>query len=504
MFKQFNIVYVLSMSFISGVLIGSFFSWNFLSPVIIIIDVVFLLIGRVFNLKIVKKYAIYFVCSGVILSIGILYVQGAQKHVSEINKFNLPANIVVDGYIDKEPEQKLKNQNLVLNAKKINIDGKNHDIYERVLIITDPYPNYEYGQILQVKGKIDKPKNFDNSFDYVKYLEKQKIYSVIYYPKEIQQNEKQQFGLLKHVLVNAKIQIFKIKNAFQDSINRSIPEPSAAFINGILLGNQTGIDQDLKYDFSRTGMTHIMAISGYNVTIIAKIVVSILVLFMMRQKAFWFTVICIIIFTIMVGAESSIIRAAIMGIIVLIARQTGRIGSPHVALSLAASAMLAFNPTLLRFDIGFQLSFMATVGIIYISPIFGNKMNFLYDFPLLRETIAMTISAQLCVLPLLMYYFKTLSIISLFANAIILPVIPYAMFLGFCAGLTGIIFEPLGYFFGTVTWIISSLVLKIINILSEIPGATISISIKWYSVIIFYLLLFIFYKITSKKNENTN
>src|SRR3989344_5660992 len=194
MFKQFNIVYVLSMSFISGVLIGSFFSWNFLSPTILIIDVVILFVGHALNPKMIKKYAIYFICSGLVLSIGILHVQRAQKHVSEINNLNLPANIIVDGYVDKEPEQKLKNQNLVLNAKKINIDGKNHDIYERVLIITDPYPNYEYGQILQVKGKIDRPKNFDDSLDYEKYLEKQKIYSVIYYPKEIQLKEKKQFG----------------------------------------------------------------------------------------------------------------------------------------------------------------------------------------------------------------------------------------------------------------------------------------------------------------------
>jgi len=262
--------------------------------------------------------------------------------------------------------------------------------------------------------------------------------------------------------------IFGLKNKFESAINKSISEPNASFINGILLGSRQNIPEEIKEAFNKTGTTHILAISGYNIMIISWAVLSLLVYFFKRRTAFWLSVAIIILFTILTGASSSVVRASIMGLLLLFANGYGRLYDPKNSIILAGVAMIWSNPFALVFDIGFQLSFVAVIGLMYLYPRIDSKLKKLPKLGNLKEMFLMTLSAQIAVAPLLIYYFKNFSLVSLLANILILPFLPAAMFIGFISGLAGVIFLPVGQVVGFIAWAITTYQIKIIEFLASI------------------------------------
>ncbi|MDP2932824.1 MAG: ComEC/Rec2 family competence protein, partial [bacterium] len=278
-------------------------------------------------------------------------------------------------------------------------------------------------------------------------------------------------------------------------------EPNAAFLNGILLGSRTEIPTDVKNDFSRTSTTHILAISGYNITIIAAIFSWFFLFFFRRPIAFWFSVAGIAVFAILTGAQASVVRAAIMGVLVLLARREGRLSDPRNALALTGALMVFISPRILRYDVGFQLSFAATIGLIYVAPLIEKYFKKLPNFFNFREMFVMTLSAQLFVLPLLIYYFKNLSLVSLPANIIILPIVPLAMLLGALTGVAGLILPFLGRLVGYFAWLVSAFELGVIKLFAKPSWAAISVQFNWYAVILAYAAIIGFLIWLSRKNR---
>jgi competence protein ComEC len=178
-----------------------------------------------------------------------------------------------------------------------------------------------------------------------------------------------------------------------------------------------------------------------------------------------------------------------MGGLVLLANNSGRIYNPKNSLTLAAFLMVLANPMILRYDVGFQLSFFATLGIIYVAPLLSpyfkkipNRFNF-------KETFLMTFSAQLMVLPLLLFYFHNFSLVALPVNIIILPFIPLAMALGFFTGLGGLIWSKLGLIIGALAWLVSSLVLLIVKFFAHLPFASFQVPFSWPVLILSYAIV---------------
>jgi len=208
-----------------------------------------------------------------------------------------------------------------------------------------------------------------------------------------------------------------------------------------------------------------------------------------RQQVFTFAVIGIVLFVLMTGAPSSAVRAGIMGGLVIWAMKEGRLAHSTNAIMLAAAVMLLINPLLLRYDAGFQLSFLATLGIIWLYPLFeknfwGSEAN------IFKETILMTVAAQFFVLPILLNSFEKLSIVSPFANLLILPAIPYIMLGGFVAGMAGFIFVPLGKLIGFIPYILLKLELLIIQWLANFSWASLEIkNFGWIHISVYYGLL---------------
>lgn len=325
--------------------------------------------------------------------------------------------------------------------------------YEKILVTTNAFPGHKFGDQLEITGEPEEPKNYSD-FDYVTYLKKDGIRLTMFYPvikdgtARLGPGEKTKVGVYRY--------IFEIKNKFQDAINLSIPEPNAAFINGILLGTRQNIPEDLKNSFKNTGTTHILAISGYNIMIISEAILLGLVWFFKRRVAFWISVAIIILFVILTGASASVVRAAVMGLLLSFANGYGRLYDQKNSIIFAGGIMIWFNPLILVFDVGFQLSFAAVLGIIYLYPWLNSRLSKVPELGGLKELFLMTLSAQIVVAPLLIYYFGQFSLISLLANILILSFLPYAMLAGFITGLAGIVFLPFGQIVGYIAWAITT------------------------------------------------
>ncbi|MBU1956882.1 ComEC/Rec2 family competence protein, partial [bacterium] len=221
-------------------------------------------------------------------------------------------------------------------------------------------------------------------------------------------------------------------------------EPHGSFMAGLLLGSRKGIPEHLMQSFNTTGLTHIIAISGYNITLVI-VVISGLFGFLSRRWKVFACSFFIIIFVIMVGASAAVVRAAIMGVISLIALFFGRQYFVIIGLFGAAFFMNLWNPKILVYDIGFQLSFLATFGIVVFADRIERYFRWMPSFFGMREAVLMTLSAQILALPVIILNFGRLSVVSPIANVFVLPLIPLAMLFGFFAVLFGRFFGFLGY-----------------------------------------------------------
>lgn len=408
------------------------------------------------------------------------------------------------GYIDDEPTDRGVRREFILKVKQIIVGDRTVEVNDRVLITTQKFPEFKYGDILFATGSLEKPRNLTD-FDYVAYLKKEGIKMTTFYPKvtvPTQQYDSMIYhtvGYFEGVKISLYRKIFELKNKFESAINKSISEPNASFINGILLGSRQDISEEMKDAFNKTGTTHILAISGYNIMIISWAILTGLVYFFKRRTAFWISVGIIILFTILTGASSSVVRASIMGLLLLFANGYGRIYDAKNSIILAGAAMIWINPFVLVFDVGFQLSFLAVIGLIYLYPFLNNKFYKIFpilsstksrqqnrgssisqsnqisdlreigtEFGKFKELTLMTISAQLAVAPLLIYYFHQFSPLSLPVNILILPFVPLAMLAGFVSGIVGIIFLPLGKIIGFIAWAITTYQIKIIEFFASI------------------------------------
>ena len=464
----------LMLAFILGVAGGSFFDIS-QKAVLIVATIAVSLVAifyqrgsKILNFPI--AFAAFLVLA---FSAGVMRFDASESLAKVLTVFNdTEAEIELLGYIESEPQKLIDKQRLLVKVKEIKVPGYTLFTNEKVLAIVNLYPEFRYGDLISVEGKLQSPKNFDD-FDYINYLAKDGIFSLVYYPKitEITQSgflRPGRISFFERMKIAAFRPIFKFKNAFKDSVSRSIAEPNAAFINGLLLGSRENIPPSLKEAFNKTGTTHILAISGYNITLLGLYVSSAFMFFMRRQKAFWWTVLAIILFTVLTGASASVIRAAIMGILVLLAYREGRFYGMTNSIVFAGLIMILLNPKVLRFDIGFQLSFLATLGLIFLAPVLREKFYKVPDFFNFRENLSATLSAQLFVLPIVLYNFGNFSLLSLPANLLILPVIPLTMTFGFLAGISGLIWPWLGETLGLAAWVLAQYEILIVKVFSSI------------------------------------
>jgi len=388
------------------------------------------------------------------------------------------------GIIINEPEQRINQQKFEFETK---------DIPGKILITTELYPQYQYGDELEIFGKLIEPAVFDD-FDYQAYLAKDKIYLTVYYPsiKLINQNQSNRFFQ----------KIFNFKDKLRNIIEQTLLPPQSSVLKAVFLGDKYGLSDELKDDLNVSGTRHIVAISGMHMIIMTQILLFLaLGIGLWRSQAFYFVLILLILYILMIGAPSSAVRAGIMAGLLLFAQKMGRLRSADRAVVFAATIMLMFNPLLIKSDVGFQLSFMATLSIIYLKPILDQKTEKLPNPLRIKDIITMTLAAQLGTLPLLIFHFGRLSLISPLANLLIVPLLPGIMIMGMVLVFVGLIWLPLAKIIAWPIWFLLTYLVKVVDYSSSIPLAT--IEFKSFSIIflIGYYLVLGWYILKRNKKE---
>ncbi|MBL4644517.1 MAG: ComEC/Rec2 family competence protein, partial [Candidatus Pacebacteria bacterium] len=283
--------------------------------------------------------------------------------------------------------------------------------------------------------------------------------------------------------------LLKLKNIYLESLKRMLQEPSAALAGGITVGERRSLGEQLTEDFRSTGLIHIIVLSGYNIAIIV-MAISALLSFLPHKIRYTTAILVIILFTILVGASATVVRAAIMGSIGANGAMAGRTYSALHALMFAGLAMLLWNPYTLIFDPSFQLSFIATLGLLFGVPLLVPYLTWIPNKLGMRELTAATIATQIAVYPLLLYMMGKVSLVSLPVNLLVLPIIPFAMLAVFLTGVFGsinfIVALPFAYLAqGALIY-----VFKVVEIFASLSFSTAAVPVfSFWWIAIAYVLL---------------
>jgi len=387
------------------------------------------------------------------------------------------------GIIIAPPDTKIDHQKIKIKTTQL-LEPVNRGVSGNVLVKTQLYPPYSYGDQVEITSFLIQPEPIED-FKYDKYLAKDKIYSLAYGAR---------VKLIKSKQANPVLQIiYNLRQNISNQINRIWPEPTASFVNSILLGYKKAMSEDIKEEFRRAGVSHIIVISGLHITLITLLLSRVLYsLNINRKKQLPIILIILTVFAILSGFSASTIRASIMGLIVLFSQNIGRPIQKHLILIYTAVIILLINPLLLFYDLGFQLSFLATIGLIYLSPLFQKLFKFLPEKMEIKSTFVSSFSAIIMTLPLTIYQFKTISLLAPLANLFVLPLIPILMFFGFITILISYLSFALAKYLGFIQYILSKVLFEIVNNISSVKFSSVAINnFNILSMILSYILIII-------------
>lgn len=402
---------------------------------------------------------------------------------------------IIDGIVSEPPDVRDTYVNLRLRVAQIHsVDTKQFIHVQGLLLVRiSTSASFIYGDRLRLQGHLVTPPE-NEAFSYRDYLANRGIYSYIAYPAT---------SLLQQGQGNPVYSaLYTFRQHAMDLIYSLYPDPEASLLAGILLGVQSGIPQGVQEAFRLTGTSHIIVISGFNITILAGLFTLLFSHLLGKRKGAAVAAIGIIIYTLLVGANAAVVRAAILGMLTLLGHQLGRRQVGLNSLAFTGAIMAVITPTVL-WDVSFQLSFAATLGIMLYAESFSNWFtNFAARFipldkasrlaGLAGEYFLLTLAAQLTTLPLMIYYFKRISLTSLVANPLILPAQMPLMVMGGLAVLTGLIFQPLGQLFAWAAWPFTAYTIRVVERLSTIPHGSVALGkVAVPIIVLFYTLLFV-------------
>jgi competence protein ComEC len=416
----------------------------------------------------------------------------SQNHVNNYTE----QKIELIGYVSAEPDVRMDGVRYIVETQ--NFASTKQNIQGKIYLKQNLYPRYNYGDKLKLKCELEKPETIED-FRYDMYLARYKVFAICQGAKIEKIGDGEGNFLFRG--------IFSLKQVVASRINKLWHEPNASFMAGLLYGYRGGLGE-LNELFSRTGVTHIVAISGYNISIIATVLITICVhLLIPRKKAFWFITVGIILFVLFAGASASVVRAGIMGVIVLLAKQMGRTSNVGNVMVLTAVVMTIHNPLILIWDAGFQLSFIATLGLVYLTPLIRDWFVHVPEVLGIRESIISTLAAIISTLPLILFQFGRLSIVAPIVNVLILWIIPLIMLLGFVSVIFSFILFPLGELVAWIAWVGLQYITVVVKWFAGLKFAAVDLQIGVVVMVLLYLTMFYWiYKKNNTviaRNENT-
>jgi competence protein ComEC len=435
-----------------------------------------------------------------IAACGLFLLLGSARYALSLPNLSDPGHIAAYrdqgevtlwGKVAGEPDVRDTYTNLRVAVDRVEIEDAEHLVKGEVLVRAPRYPVYMYGDELEVEGKLETPPVFED-FSYRDYLARQGIRGMVAWPK-IKLLSRGGGGPITGALL-------ALKSGAKATIARILPEPEASLLTGILLGTETGIPERVQDAFSATGTTHVIAISGFNISVIALMLSGATRRLAGRGWIALMTIAGIWIYALFVGGDPAVTRAAFMGSLYPAARLSGREADIPTGCFLAALVMTLYDPLTL-WDVGFQLSFAATLGLILYSRPFQDvgQRGLSRVLPpgwvgrglgLLREGLLVTVAAQITTLPLLLHYFGQLSLISLLANTLILPAQPAVMFCGGSATVLGMMWLPLGRALGWAVWLPLAYTIRVVEWAARFPWTSVPVErfgpehvLAWYGIL---------------------
>src|SRR5687767_3357300 len=401
-------------------------------------------------------------------------------------------DLLITGTLIEPPDYRDNYTNLRVSVNAVDTGDGNLSASGVILVRASNNQTFHYGENLRLRGKLKTPPE-NEDFSYRDYLAAQHVHSYM------------STAVVTVLPDNGgnplSVALYGIKDRALTNIYRMFPDPESSLMAGILLGVDTGLTRELQDAFKNTGTAHIIAISGFNISIIAGIFFVFFSRFFGERRGAVIAIVVIALYTIIVGADAAVVRAAIMGSLALFAKQVGRRQFALNTLLAVAFMMTLWNP-LFVWDVGFQLSFFATLGLIlYADPFskFANRILTKY-FPssaaersaeLFSEFVLLTLAAQLTTIPIMAYHFQRISLVSFIANPFILPAQPAVMIIGGLALLLSLVWLPLGQIAAWVVWPFVVYTIRMVELFDRVPHGTIFLGkFSIWFVILFYAVLF--------------
>jgi competence protein ComEC len=392
--------------------------------------------------------------------------------------------VVLEGAVMREPEVRETSLHLYVKVGD-----------DTVLVTTDRYATFTYGDVVRIEGLLEEPDSFTTefgrTFDYPRYL----LVRDVEYLVRLGEVAVLGQGEGNHVIAV----LLSIKQRFLKALNKSLPEPESGLGAGVLLGVKQALGESLERAFRETGIIHIVVLSGYNIMLVVTFITFIFGSFFSLRTRVIGSLLAIACFAIMVGLSATVLRACVMAAILLIAQVAHRRYMALRALMLAGFIMLMINPYLLNYDIGFQLSFVATLGLILLSPYVEQVCFWAPKRFAVREFLAATISTQIAVLPLLMFHIGEVSLVSVVVNLLVLPIVPIAMMLSFLVGVIALVFPTFAWMLSPFAYASLHYIVVIASKFATLPLAAVPVPefslvglglfYSLYALVMWYLLL---------------
>jgi len=432
----------------------------------------------------------------VLFVVAAVYSYGSLYTVDEgrVHYYNDTGSFEIKGVITGDPDTRDRSTRLTVAAEEIRLESGWREVEGTVLVTVPRYPEYDYGDLLHITGELQTPPRLED-FDYKGYLAHQGIYTTLYYPIVQVLEEGHGSTLLAW--------IYDLRGNMAETLAEVLPEPQASLAQGILLGLRGNIPDDLRTDFTRSGTSHVLAISGINLGIMAGLLVSLgLWLFGRRHYLYvWLAFIIIWFYTIITGMNPPVVRGAIMASMFLFAEVMGRQRGSMAALTFTAAVMVGISPYILG-DASFQLSFLAMAGLIFIFPPLrdagrrlvsarlGDEGFLVSTLNLLIDSMSATLAAIIAVWPLIAYYFGIFSLVGPLATFMVTPVLPVIIVLGSLTMLLGLASTLVAHFFGWLVWPFLSYMILVVS--GTGSPAISSVEVGWINpvfIICYYAVL---------------
>lgn len=513
-------LFSISITFLIGIIVCTFSVSKYIPILLIFISalIALILFAMFFKNKIISHIFLYLLIffSGFIRFAS--FNELPQNHIKFIID-EKPKRIFLKGIVSNEPIFRRRfgyypelEYLLKINAAKYS----NNSIDIEGLVLVKQYYSgkeiIEYGDELLLEGKLFSPTESTKrgGFNYRKYLARKKIYAVFRVDKN---NYFKKLDRSSTPLINIKRHLYSIKNRARKSILINLSPPHSSILAAMILGDRQYLDKSTKDIFMRTGTMHILAISGLHVGIVVFIFLGLFkAVKIPRNLAYVFTIIIIVLYALMVGQRASIWRATIMASIFLLGFVLNKQSDLLNILSLAFLILIFINPNYI-FDVGFILSFTCIISIIWLTPIFDklfriNDLKSKIPYYLLKS-LSVSISIWIGILPIIAYFFRVITPITIFANLIVIPICFVLVSLGISALLFNLFSYKISVIFYETIWLTDNVLILFLKSILRLPLAFIKISnfdifyIFIYYAALFYLVMKFISKAKNKSVKNT-